>query len=279
MWPRRGCSTRHGSGVEVRAQLGSEVVVHDRYADEGQLGEGSDSTGVYSNGASPNVPATDLTASGIVLSSGDTISAHLVYDGTWLYLTLRDTVSGAAFVNRWKINIPQTIGADTAFVGFTGSTGTLVATEKILTWTFAAQPTLTAVQYEAETLHSVSSGPAFRIFSWSGFPDGRGTVLDSTKVGDSVTFSVNIPQAATYDLHVTGKDFNVRGIWQLTVDGVNVGSPEDEYSPAETFADFDLGPLAFTTPGNHIYKFTVTGRNPASMDWKISFDYLRFNAR
>ena len=243
------------------------------------VGEGSDSTGVYSNGASPTVPATDLTASGIVLSSGDTISAHLVYDGTWLYLTLRDTVSGAVFVNRWKINIPQTIGANTAFVGFTGSTGTLVATQKILTWTFAAQPTLTAVQYEAETLHAVSSGPVFRVFSWSGFPDGKGTVLDSTKVGDSVTFTVNIPQAATYDLHVTGKDYNVRGIWQLSVDGVNVGSPEDQYSPTETFVDFDLGPLAFTTAGNHIFKFTVTGRNPASMDWKICFDYLRFNAR
>jgi hypothetical protein len=48
-----------------------------------------------------------------VLSRGDTISARLVYDGTWLYLTLRDPVSGDVFVHRWKINIPQTIGANT----------------------------------------------------------------------------------------------------------------------------------------------------------------------
>ena len=34
---------------------------------------------------------------------------------------------------------------------------------------------------------AASSGPTFRNFNFSGFPDGVGTILDATKVGDSVT--------------------------------------------------------------------------------------------
>jgi Legume lectin domain/Chitobiase/beta-hexosaminidase C-terminal domain len=242
-------------------------------------GEGNDSTGVYVNGASPTIPAINLTSSGIVLSSGDTISAHIFYDGSYLYLTLKDPVSGGVYVGRTSINIPTTIGATTAYVGFTGATGGSVASQKILTWTFTSQPKLTAIQYQAETLNGQSSGPVFRTFNWNGFPDGTGTVLDSTKAGDSVTFTANFASAGTYDLHVTSKRLNTRGIWQLSIDGVNVGSPQDEYGADQTYVDFDLGAIGINSAGNHKFKFTVTGRNPLSSDYKICFDALKFNVR
>ena len=38
------------------------------------------------------------------------------------------------------INIPQIVGGNTAYVGFTGGTGGLSASQKILTWTYNAQP-------------------------------------------------------------------------------------------------------------------------------------------
>ena len=38
------------------------------------------------------------------------------------------------------INIPQSVGGNTAYVGFTGGTGGLSASQKILTWTYNAQP-------------------------------------------------------------------------------------------------------------------------------------------
>ncbi|MBV9343410.1 MAG: chitobiase/beta-hexosaminidase C-terminal domain-containing protein [Gammaproteobacteria bacterium] len=241
-------------------------------------GEGSDSTGLYLNGASPTTPAVDLTSSGIVLGSGNTLSAHVVYDGTYLYLTLKDLVAGKTFSTRWQVNIPQTVGGSTAYVGFTGGTGGLVASQKILTWTYTAQSSApTPLAYETENLPAVSSGPVFRTFAWSGFPDGIGTILDSTKVGDSVTFTVNVPQTGTYDLHVTAKDFNIRGIWQLAVDGQNMGTPHDEYSPAESFQDFDVGPIVFGSAGNHTFRFTVVGRNPSSSDWKLCFDVIKLN--
>jgi hypothetical protein len=242
-------------------------------------GEGTDSTGIYVNGVSPTVPATDLTSSGITLASGDVITAHLAYDGAYLYLTLVDPVVGKSFATRFAINLPQVLGSSTAYVGFTGGTGGLTASQKILTWSLTSQPTFKYVLYQTDKLSAQSSGPVFRTFSWEGFPDGTGTVLDSTKAGDSVTFTVNVAAAGTYDLHVTSKNYNIRGIWQLSVDGVAVGPPEDEYNANPTYVDFDLGPLRINSAGNHVLKFTVTGRNPSSQDYKISFDYLRFNSR
>ena len=101
-------------------------------------GEGSDSTGIFTNGASPTNPAVSLTSSGIVLSSGDTISAQLIYNGTTLTLNLTDTVTGKTFTNAFTINIPSTVGANTAYVGFTGGTGGSTAIQNIKTWTFTA---------------------------------------------------------------------------------------------------------------------------------------------
>ena len=101
-------------------------------------GEGSDSTGIFTNGASPTNPAVSLTSSGIVLSSGDTISAQLIYNGTTLTLNLTDTVTGKTFTNAFTINIPSTVGANTAYVGFTGGTGGSIAIQNIKTWTFTS---------------------------------------------------------------------------------------------------------------------------------------------
>jgi hypothetical protein len=242
-------------------------------------GEGTDSTGIYVNGASPTTPSVTLANSGIVLASGDVISAHVAYDGKWLYLSLHDPVVGRLWATRFAINLPQTIGSNTAYVGFTGGTGGLTASQKILTWTFASQPKFTSLQYDSTKLPAKSSGPTFRTFTYSGFPDGSGTILDATKVGDSVTFTVNVPTAATYDLTVTGKDYNIRGIWQLSIDGTNVGPTADEYSATESLGTFDVGPIVIPASGNHTFKFTVTGRNASSTDYKISFDNLRLDQR
>ncbi len=256
--------------------LNSAAIKLDVYNNSG---EGADSTGLYLNGVSPTVPAIDLTSSGIRLASGDVINAHLAYDGTYLYLSLRDPVAAKSFATRFAINLTQSLHSNTAYVGFTGGTGGLTASQKILTWTFSSQPSFASTLFQSEKLTAQSSGPVFRTFTWGGFPDGTGTVLDSTKAGDSVLFTVNVPAAGTYDLHVTSKNYNIRGIWQLTVDGVNTGPPEDEYSAYETYVDFDVGPVVVANAGNHLFRFTVTGRNAQSTDYKISFDTLKFNAR
>jgi hypothetical protein len=101
-------------------------------------GEGTDSTGLYTNGASPTTPAVDMTSSGVILDSGDTMAVHLAYDGTNLALTITDNVVNKTFTQTWLINIPQTVGGNTAYVGFTAGTGGSSSSQKIETWSFTS---------------------------------------------------------------------------------------------------------------------------------------------
>jgi hypothetical protein len=97
--------------------------------------EGNNSTGIYTNGASPTVPATTL-GNGVNLHSGDTFKVHIAYDGTTLSMTITDTVTNATFTTSWPIDIPTTVGGTVAWVGFTGATGGQTATQEIINWTF-----------------------------------------------------------------------------------------------------------------------------------------------
>ncbi|MGB8322361.1 MAG: chitobiase/beta-hexosaminidase C-terminal domain-containing protein, partial [Candidatus Acidiferrum sp.] len=87
--------------------LNSIAIKFDLYSN---AGEGSDSTGLYTNGASPTIPALDMTSSGVNLHSTDIFQAHITYDGTTLKLTLTDTVTNTAFSSSWPVNIPQIVG-------------------------------------------------------------------------------------------------------------------------------------------------------------------------
>jgi hypothetical protein len=112
----------------------SVAVKFDLYSNGG---EGTDSTGLYVNGADPITPAVDMTSSGVDLHSGHVFSVHVVYDGTNLAMTITDTTNTALkFTQAWSVNIPWTVGANTAFVGFTGGTGGLTANQSVLTWTY-----------------------------------------------------------------------------------------------------------------------------------------------
>jgi hypothetical protein len=99
--------------------------------------EGINSTGLYTNGASPTSPAITL-GGGVNLHSGDIFQVHMTYDGTTLTMTITDTVTNATFTTSWTINIPATVGGNTAFVGFTGGTGGQTATQQIISWTYSS---------------------------------------------------------------------------------------------------------------------------------------------
>ena len=103
-------------------------------------GEGDDSTGIYTDGASPTVPSTDLTSSGIDLHGGDTMAVHMTYDGVTLTMSLTDASIGKTFKTSWPVNIPAAIGGNNAYVGFTGGSGGETASQKIESWTFVSSP-------------------------------------------------------------------------------------------------------------------------------------------
>jgi hypothetical protein len=137
----------------TNAPIGNSVAVKFDFFDN--AGEGPDSTGLYTDGASPTVPAIDLTPSGINLHSGDTMSVHLQYDGTKLTMIITDNIANATFTNVWPVNIPSLVGGNTAYVGFTAATGGSTSSQKIETWTFTST---TSTQSAGTPLISPASG-------------------------------------------------------------------------------------------------------------------------
>lgn len=98
-------------------------------------GEGTNSTGIYTDGQDPFVPAIDLTLSGIDLHGGDVLRARLEYYNPFLTLEIVDTADSTKyFSTQFTVDIPATTGGNTAYVGFTGGTGGLTAIQEILTW-------------------------------------------------------------------------------------------------------------------------------------------------
>jgi fibronectin type 3 domain-containing protein len=101
-------------------------------------GEGVNSTGLYLNGASPtSAGSVNLTGTGIDLHSGHVFQVTMNYDGTTLTVTTKDTSTNASATQNYTVNVTGAVGGTTARVGFTGGTGGQVATQDILTWTFA----------------------------------------------------------------------------------------------------------------------------------------------
>jgi hypothetical protein len=112
----------------------------------GEAGEGTDSTGLYIDGASPTTPALKMTSSGVALLGGDVFNVHMTYDGTTLTMTITDATNfSQTFTSSWAINIPGTVGSNTAYVGFTGSTGGLTAIQEILDWTYVTSQSTVAM--------------------------------------------------------------------------------------------------------------------------------------
>jgi Legume lectin domain/Chitobiase/beta-hexosaminidase C-terminal domain/Fn3 associated len=107
-------------------------------------GEGSDSTGVYVSGATPTIPAVNLTGTGINLNSNanDQFAAHLVYTSgsKTLDVTISDTTLGnVSWSTAFNVDIQTLLEGTTAYAGFTGSTNaTGTSSQKILGWTYEA---------------------------------------------------------------------------------------------------------------------------------------------
>jgi hypothetical protein len=99
-------------------------------------GSHSPTTGLFTGGQAPaQFPAQDVPLTGINLGSGDPIQVTLTYDGTTLSELVTDTVTHALFTHNYSLNLAQTIGSTTAFVGFTGGTGGETANQDVLNWT------------------------------------------------------------------------------------------------------------------------------------------------
>lgn len=271
-----GTTALGASGGELGyTGIGNSIAVKFDLYNNG--GEGINSTGLFMNGVSPYTPAITL-GGGVNLHSGDVFNVHITYDGATLTMTITDAgVPADTFTTSWAVNIPGTVGANTALAGFTGGTGGTTATQDIISWTFNSTSTTPSVPivYQAESVPATGV-PDARVFSWSGFTNGSGIIVDATQVGNSLTLTLNVAQAGTYDVKYGAKLYLTRGIGQLSVGGVNVGPTADQYANSPgLFKEFDAGNVSISAPGNYQFKFTVTGKNPGSTGYSLAFDYIK----
>ncbi len=130
-----GSGLGYGTNYAVGSSIGNSLAI--KFDLFNNSGEGNDSTGLYTNGATPTLAnSLSLTASGINLHAGDPLTVTLSYSGTTLTETITDPVTAATFSTQYTVNIASLVGAQTAYVGFTGGTGGATAIQDIQTWTF-----------------------------------------------------------------------------------------------------------------------------------------------
>ena len=186
---------------------------------------------MYTNGASPTIPALDMTSSGVNLHSGDAFNVHMSYDGTTLKMTITDAgTPSETFSASWPINIPATVGGNTANVGFTGGTGGVTATQEIISWTYvassgtstAATPTFNPLpgtynSPQSVTLSDTTSGAVIHCTTDGSTPTASSPVCTTVQVNATTTiqaiavapgFNNSAVASGTYTLVAATPTFN-----------------------------------------------------------------------
>jgi hypothetical protein len=230
-------------------------------------GEGTDSTGFYTNGASPTMPALDMTTSSLNLHGPDMLHAHITYDGTTLTLLLTDTVSGASYTASTPINIPNVVGAPSAYVGFTASAHGAGATQTILNWTYLQSsgaplgtptPTFTPEPGAYAGPQSVAIGDALAGAAIYFTTDGSAPTYPISGTTQKYTGPITIAVNETLSAIAVANGNNSAvgsGAYQIAAAVPTFTPPAGTYSSAQSVTINDA------TPGATIY-YTTNGTVP-----------------
>jgi len=117
-------------------------------------------------------------------------------------------------------------------------------------------------------------------FQWSGVfnataaSGGAGTFFNANAIGNFITYTVPVANPGTYHVRVGIQTKPNKGIFQLAINGLNVGQWQDEYNPSSTYVVRDLGAVSFSGAGNYAFKFTVTGKNASSSGYTLATTIL-----
>jgi hypothetical protein len=109
----------------------------------------------------------------VSLPSGHPINFAFTYDGTTMVLSMTDTVAGTSFTTNYTADLPSLVGANTAYVGFTGASGGVASFEQISNFMFANQASSTP-QLSVQRL-----GGNSLLLSWPGSATGYGLLQSS----------------------------------------------------------------------------------------------------
>lgn len=133
------------------------------------------------------------------LAGGNPIAVALNYDGTTVSMTLKDTVTTGTFSASAPLDIPGTVGANTAYVGFTAGSGGLLANQRVTDFVFTSLPDLTITRAGNTVVFTwpnavgnflLQESPSLGTPSWSNVPatvdlvGGRNQAVVPEQAGD-----------------------------------------------------------------------------------------------
>ncbi len=259
-----------GGGLGYEGIADSVAVKFDLYDN---AGEGPDSTGLYTGGAAPTVPAIDLSSTGINLHSGDIMAAQMVYNGTNLTMTLTDTVTNATVTEVFPVNIPSMVGGDTAFVGFTGATGGSAVTQNVLSWTyvspagqFAATPTFSVAAGSYPTPQTVTISDATAGATIYYTTNGTMPTTSSTVYSGPITVSTT----ETLEAIAVETGYNNSAVATAAYTISSTALPAPTFSPiAGTYTTSQSVTIGDATAGTTIY-YTTNGTTPTTSSTKYT---------
>jgi hypothetical protein len=158
----------------------------------------------------------------VSLQGYDPFRVHITYDGTILTMTITDTVNPAeTYVLSSLLNIPATVGGNTAYAGFTAGTGGCVSNQNILSWNYSPSAIPDFIGFVSPTSQSIS-----------------------LSAGESAVYAVNILSSGSLNSNVA-----------LSVIGVPSGATAT-FSPTITItggygaSTLTIRTTSSTTPGN-----------------------------
>jgi hypothetical protein len=259
-----------GGGLGYEGIPASVAIKFDLY---NNAGEGINSTGIYTNGAAPTVPAVNLSTTAINLHSEDIMHAHMVYDGTNLTMTLTDTVTNATVTDVFPVNIPGIVGGNTAFVGFTASTGSTTATQNVLSWTYVSPAgNLVAVPAFIPTGGSYATSQTVSISDATSGATIYYTTNGTTPTTSSSVYSSAIAVSATETVQafaaVAGDTSSSLATAAYTI--ASTALPAPTFSPTGgTYSTSQTVTISDTTSGAAIY-YTTNGTTPTASSTKYS---------
>jgi hypothetical protein len=261
-----------GGALGYQGITKSVAVAFDLYTN----GTHKSTTYLLQKGILDKSQAQDMTPAGIDFQQNHTYQVDLSYDGFSLFESIKDLVNGKTFSTSYVIDIHGTIGADTAWVGFTGATGGETAWQAVESWTATFNSIAPPPHFEQHPLYpaeKVLNGAPFvftfnaRTVNGQAFPNFAGTVHFTSSDPNA---SASLPGDYTFQpgdngAHTFGAVLRTVGLQKITVTDIGKGDPLEGFSDTLTVAVNDLV---------HVFPPDSTPAGSDFIVWVVFTDFL-----
>jgi len=157
----------------------------------------------------------------------------------------------------------------------TNALGESVNSYEVVSLPHAVLPEV-AISFEAESLARTYTGATTSVVGDSATSGGFWVQLNAgaaTPLGSYMEFTTPSVPAGTYTLKMRYKSNNNRGKHDFSVDGAIVGAV-DQYTPStnNSYPTATIAPVSFASPGSHLFRMILTGKNAAAGNYLLSSD-------